>query len=786
MTAQVGKSDEVNELLRGLNPQQQKAVQVVDGPLLIVAGAGSGKTSVLTRRIAYLMAKEGAAPWSILAITFTNKAARELRERVERLVGVGASDIWVSTFHSMCARILRKECEKVGYQSSFTILDAADQLSALRRVCTELNLDSKRYEPRGLLGAISQHKNALIGPEAASRAAKNPYEQVVARAYVRYQAMLKGQNSMDFDDLIMQTVELLKADATTLQYYQMRFRYILVDEYQDTNHSQYQLVQLLAARTRNLCVVGDSDQSIYGWRGADIANILSFERDYPEANVIALEQNYRSTQRILQVANAVIEKNRARPRKTLWTENPEGASVRLVRTLDEREEGRFIVDEVYRRKQLGELEFGDCAVLYRTNAQSRVIEEACLKAGLPYRVFGGIKFYDRKEVKDMLAYLRLVANPDDDIAFLRVVNVPRRGIGDGTIGRLQEFAQEHSLPLLAALNQVDLLGLAPRFLSPLEDFGLSIRQFSAQQEYLTIAELIEQIMDRTGYRQMLVADQSIEGQARLENVEELLTVAKEFEQRSPGAGLVGFLTDVALVADADQEGGTGDGLTLMTLHSAKGLEFPVVFLVGLEEGLFPHLRALTDPSEMEEERRLCYVGITRAQRELYLSCAFQRTIFGMTRTNPPSRFVAEVPPDLLSEVRFGQASEGRDGSFRGRFGQVRVAGGEPWRTQSGVAGGSGGPVGGGGGGGGGGGATRTVASGSTVGGSGITHMPSGFGGDLTADWAKGDRVSHRKWGQGIVTGMSGTGDDLELIIDFPAPIGSKKLLVKYAPITRES
>lgn len=782
MTAQVGKTDEVDELLRGLNPQQQKAVQVVDGPLLIVAGAGSGKTSVLTRRIAYLMAKEGAAPWSILAITFTNKAARELRERVERLVGVGASDIWVSTFHSMCARILRKECEKVGYQSSFTILDAADQLSALRRVCTELNLDSKRYEPRGLLGAISQHKNALIGPEAASRAAKNPYEQVVARAYVRYQAMLKGQNSMDFDDLIMQTVELLKADATTLQYYQMRFRYILVDEYQDTNHSQYQLVQLLAARTRNLCVVGDSDQSIYGWRGADIANILSFERDYPEANVIALEQNYRSTQRILQVANAVIEKNRARPRKTLWTDNPEGPSVRLVRTLDEREEGRFIVDEVYRRKQLGELEFGDCAVLYRTNAQSRVIEEACLKAGLPYRVFGGIKFYDRKEVKDVLAYLRLVANPDDDIAFLRVVNVPRRGIGDGTIGRLQEFAQEHSLPLLAALNQVDLLGLAPRFLSPLEDFGLSIRQFSAQQEYLTIAELIEQIMDRTGYRQMLVADQSIEGQARLENVEELLTVAKEFEQRSPGAGLVGFLTDVALVADADQEGGTGDGLTLMTLHSAKGLEFPVVFLVGLEEGMFPHLRALTEPSEMEEERRLCYVGITRAQRELYLSCAFQRTIFGMTRTNPPSRFVAEVPPDLLSEVRFGQASEGRDGSFRGRFGQVRVAGGEPWRTQSGVAGGSGGPVPGGGGGG----AARTVASGSAAGGSGITHMPSGFGGDVTADWAKGDRVSHRKWGQGIVTGMSGTGDDLELIIDFPAPIGSKKLLVKYAPITRES
>jgi len=761
MTAQMGKTDEVDELLRGLNPQQQEAVQVVDGPLLIVAGAGSGKTSVLTRRIAYLMAKEGAAPWSILAITFTNKAARELRERVERLVGVGASDIWVSTFHSLCARILRKECEKVGYQSSFTILDAADQLSALRRVCTELNLDPKRYEPRGLLGAISHHKNALVGPEAARRSAQSPFAQVVARAYVRYQEMLKGQNSLDFDDLIMKMVELLQTDATTLQYYQMRFRYILVDEYQDTNHSQYQLVQLLAARSRNLCVVGDSDQSIYGWRGADIANILSFERDYPEAKVVALEQNYRSSQRILQVANAVIEKNEARPRKSLWTENPEGPSVRLVRTVDEREEGRFVVDEIYRRKQLRELEFGDCAVLYRTNAQSRVIEEACLKAGMPYRVFGGIKFYDRKEVKDMLAYLRLVANPDDDIAFARVVNVPRRGIGEGTLGRLQEFAREHSLPLLAALNQVDLLGLAPRFLSPLEDFGLSIRQFSAQQEYLTIAELIEQIMDRTGYRQMLAADQSIEGQARLENVDELLTVAKEFEQRSPGAGLVGFLTDVALVADADQEGGTGDGLTLMTLHSAKGLEFPVVFLVGLEEGMFPHLRALTEPSEMEEERRLCYVGITRAQRELYLSCALQRTIFGMTRTNPPSRFIAEIPQDLLSEVRFGQVGEGRDNGARGGFGQVRIASGGHGRPQS-------------------------VAASGSAGGGGITHMPSGFGGDVTADWQTGDSVSHRKWGQGTVTGMSGKGDDLELIIDFPAPIGSKKLLVKYAPITRES
>ncbi|MCY0876899.1 MAG: DNA helicase PcrA [Firmicutes bacterium] len=755
METDIAHSD---RLLSGLNPPQQEAVLATQGPLLIIAGAGSGKTSVLTRRIAHLIARQGVAPWSILAITFTNKAAKEMRERVEQLVGAGASDIWVATFHAMCVRILRKDIEKLGYAKAFTILDAIDQLSAVRRCCDELNLDAKRYEPRAMQSAISNHKNELRDATRVQANAGNPYEQVVARVYKRYQEMLRAQNSLDFDDLIMLTVRLLETDAETLTFYQNKFRYIHVDEYQDTNHSQYRLVQLLANSHRNLCVVGDSDQSIYRWRGADITNILSFERDYPEATVIKLEQNYRSTKKILEVANAVIANNAGRPQKVLWTDNADGDQIRLYRGFDEHDEARFIADEVFRKKADGTLTYNDCAVLYRTNAQSRVIEEVCLKAGIPYRVFGGIKFYDRKEIKDMMSYLRLIANPADDIAFSRVVNVPKRGLGDGTISRLEEYARDNGLSLLAAVKEAQHIGLAQRFVEGLESFATLIHQFAAQQAFLTIAELLEQVILRSGYREMLARERSIEAQSRQENVDELLTVAQEFEKRNPDAGLIDFLTDVALVADADQEGGTGDGLTLMTLHSAKGLEFPVVFLVGLEEGIFPHTRALNEPDELEEERRLCYVGITRARRQLYMSCALQRTIYGNTRTNQASRFLMEIPATAIEEVGRRQTQARRNEGILSRGMEARGYASAP----SGATGSTSGPI----------------KSG------GITQIPASFGGDLAAPWAVGDAVVHRKWGVGKVTVLHGSGEDIELTIAFAPPIGTRKLLVKYAPIVR--
>ncbi|MHB1627696.1 MAG: DNA helicase PcrA [Bacilli bacterium] len=728
-----GETD-VEQLLQELNGPQREAVMTTRGPLLIVAGAGSGKTSVLTRRIAYLLAHERVAPWSILAITFTNKAAREMKERIARLVGPQADDMWVSTFHSMCVRILRREIDKLGFAGQFTILDAADQLSAVRHCVDDLNYDPKKFDPRAMAAAISAHKNALVEPARAKQKAADVFAQIAAEVYAAYQAKLRAQNSLDFDDLIMKTVQLFEQFPSVLDFYQAKFQYILVDEYQDTNHSQYRLIRLLAARFQNLCVVGDSDQSIYRWRGADIGNILSFERDYPAANVIKLEQNYRSTQHILEAANGVIQNNRARADKMLWTDNGQGPPIRLMRAFDEQEEARFIVDETMRRRHEDELPYADVAVLYRTNAQSRVIEEMCLKSGLPYRVYGGVKFYERKEIKDILSYLRVIANPLDDIAFARVINVPKRGIGEGTVARMADYGAAHELSLFAVSQQMDMLGLANRFVDPIESFASLIRQLAAQQEYLTVTELTEELLERSGYREMLKRERTIEAQSRLENVDELLSVTKEYEERNPTGGLIGFLTDVALVADADQEGGTADGgITLMTLHSAKGLEFPVVFLAGMEEGVFPHSRSLAEEEEMEEERRLCYVGITRAMRELYVTHARARMLYGQTRNNPPSRFLAEIPAEVLSEV-FAKRSLG--------------GGGKPPRSP-------------------------------------LEQIPKSFGGDLTADWKAGDQVNHRKWGAGTVVDTVGEGEDLELVIAFSPPVGNRKLMVKYAPIARE-
>ncbi len=723
------------QLLEGLNPPQKEAVQHTQGPLLIIAGAGSGKTSVLTRRIAYLIAHDRVAPWSILAITFTNKAASEMRHRVEALVGVDAADIWVATFHATCVRILRRDIDKLGYAKQFTILDAGDQLTAVKRSLEARNIDPKKFDPRAILSAISHYKNQLVEPSRAAKQAQTLFEQVAAETYRDYQARLRSQNSLDFDDLIMKTVELFSNDPQVLAYYQAKFQYVLVDEYQDTNHSQYRLIQLLSGRYQNLCVVGDSDQSIYRWRGADISNILSFEKDYPTAKVIMLEQNYRSTQMILRAANGVIENNTNRPDKKLWTDNDPGELVHLYRALDERDEANYVVGEVHRRVREQSFIFADAAILYRTNAQSRAIEEACLKAGIPYRVFGGIKFYERKEIKDIMGYLRLIANPDDDLALLRVINMPKRGIGDGTIARITEYASEHQMSLFSVMEDITMLGLASRFTQAIEEFVRMLKQIAAQETFLSVTELLEQVFVRTGYRDMLTREGTIEAQTRLENMEELLTVTQEYEKRNPEGGLIGFLTDVALLADAEQEGGVGEGLTLMTLHSAKGLEFPVVFLVGMEEGVFPHSRSAVDMEELAEERRLCYVGITRAKRELYVTCAAMRMLFGQTKTNPPSRFLAEIPSQLIEEI-----SPKRKPSFT----------------------------------------TPSVAA------YAISHTPKGFGGDVTLDWQVGQQVMHKKWGMGTIMERFGEGDDLELTIAFDPPILSRKLLVKYAPITKVS
>lgn len=654
-----------NQLLSGLNPVQQEAVKTTDGPLLLMAGAGSGKTRVLTHRIAYLMAEKHVAPWNILAITFTNKAAREMKERVESILGPGADDIWISTFHSMCVRILRRDIDRIGINRNFSILDTADQLSVIKGILKERNLDPKKFDPRSILGTISSAKNELTEPEEFSKVAGGYYDQVVSDVYTDYQKKLLKNQSLDFDDLIMTTIKLFDRVPEVLEFYQRKFQYIHVDEYQDTNRAQYMLVKQLAERFQNLCVVGDSDQSIYRWRGADITNILSFEKDYPNASVILLEQNYRSTKRILRAANEVIKNNSNRKPKNLWTENDEGIKISYYRGDNEFGEGQFVAGKIHQLHSSGTRKLSDIAILYRTNAQSRVIEETLLKAGLNYNIVGGTKFYDRKEIKDILAYLRLVSNPDDDISFTRIVNVPKRGVGATSLEKIASYAAMNGLSFFQAIQQVDFIGVSAKAANALDSFRQMIENLTNMQDYLSITELTEEILDKTEYREMLKAEKSIEAQSRLENIDEFLSVTKNFEQKSEDKTLVAFLTDLALIADIDQldqqeeESGGKDAITLMTLHAAKGLEFPVVFLMGLEEGVFPHSRSLMEEAEMEEERRLAYVGITRAEQELYLTNAKMRTLFGRTNMNPESRFIAEIPDDLLENLNEKKKRERR-------------------------------------------------------------------------------------------------------------------------------
>jgi len=726
------------KLLSGLNREQQAAVKMTEGPLLVMAGAGSGKTRVLTHRIAYLMAEKQVAPWNILAITFTNKAAREMKERIQNLLGGAAEDIWISTFHSMCVRILRRDSDRVGINRNFSILDTTDQLSVLKTILKEKNIDAKKFDPRAILGTISSAKNDLLSPEDYAKQAGTYYEKIVSEVYEEYQKRLLRNHSLDFDDLIMTTIQLFKRVPEVLEHYQYKFQYIHVDEYQDTNRAQYMLVKMLAERFKNLCVVGDSDQSIYRWRGADIQNILSFEKDYPNATVILLEQNYRSTKRILQAANEVIENNYNRKPKKLWTENSEGSKIFYYQAISESDEAQFVAGKIKEYVDSGKRKYSDFAILYRTNAQSRIMEEVLLKSNISYQIVGGIKFYDRKEIKDILAYLRLIANPDDDISLTRIINVPKRGIGASSLDKITSHASANGLSIFEALQEIEEIGVSAKAANALAQFRDQIRYWGQMQEYLSVTELVEEVLEKSGYREMLRAERTIEAQSRLENIDEFLSVTKHFENTNEDKSLIAFLTDLALVADIDQidaaDEDENDAVVLMTLHSAKGLEFPVVFLIGMEEGIFPHSRSLDDAEEMEEERRLAYVGITRAEEELFLTSAQMRTLFGRTGLNQVSRFVNEISDELIEKMN---ETVRKSNTLTSR---------QTARTM-----------------------VRSIAS--TTGGEAI-------------DWRVGDKAEHKKWGIGTVVSIKGEGEDKELDIAFPSPIGIKRLLAKFAPITK--
>lgn len=795
----------IDAAVQKLNPQQREAVQATDGPLLIMAGAGSGKTRVLTHRIAYLIEKKRVAPWSILAITFTNKAAREMQDRVGKLVGPSGSDIWVSTFHSMCVRILRRDISRIGFTTSFSILDSGDQLSVIRNIMKEKNIDTKKIEPKAVQAAISSAKNELLTPERFSAKVGDYFEQIAADVYEQYQKRLRANNSLDFDDLIMTTIKLFQEEPDVLTFYQNKFRYLHVDEYQDTNRAQYMLCRMLADKHHNICVVGDSDQSIYRWRGADITNILNFEEDYPESKTILLEQNYRSTSNILNAANAVIGNNAGRKPKRLWTDQGPGDAITLYQADSEHDEGYFVTGEIAKHVKEGR-NYADHAILYRTNAQSRVIEEILIKSDIPYQIVGGIKFYDRKEIKDLLAYLRLISNPDDDISLTRIVNVPKRGIGDTTVGRIAEEAGRRGISMYAALGTLDEFGgieVTGKARTALIQFRDMIANLTRMVDYLSVTELTEKILEMSEYRLELQRENTLESKARVENIEEFLSVTLEFEKNNEDKSLVAFLTDLALIADIDsmnkdeEDNEPQDSVILMTMHSAKGLEFPVVFIIGMEESVFPHSRAFMDNEELEEERRLAYVGITRAEKKLYLLCARMRTLFGRTNSNLPSRFLQEIPEDVKTIASPGRTIGGGgglgfSGGTAGGWSAVRRGGAAAPSAGSPQAGGigyrsSGGAPGTG----------RVISGDAPVPSTSGVRVSSPLGSAATAaggagaaadgaarQFAAGDKVAHAKFGEGVVVAVKGTDKDTELQIAFPAPVGLKRLLAAFAPITK--
>ena len=742
-------------ILAGLNPQQKEAVKTTEGPLLVVAGAGSGKTSVLTRRIAYLVEEKQVLPWNILAITFTNKAASEMREREQKLLGPAANDIWMSTFHALCVRILRRDSDKIGYGRNFSIADSAEQLTLVKHIEKELNINPKMYEPRGILSAISNAKNDLLTPQAFEDSAASPFEKMAAKVYQEYQKRLKHDQIMDFDDLIMQTLVLFKKDPEVLHYYQNKFRYMLVDEYQDTNQAQYELCHELAAQYKNICVVGDADQSIYGWRGANMENIMNFENDYRDTGVqtVKLEQNYRSTGHILSAANAVIDNNRNRKKKNLWTDQGDGEKITYYRAQSGDDEAHFIISKIQEEVDDNNRSYKDFAVLYRTNAQSRTVEEAFVKSNVPYQIVGGHKFYDRKEIMDIMAYLKLVANPNDSMSFNRIINTPKRGIGRVSVDKFMDVAQGNNLSLIDAFKHINISGISTRAAAKMSDFGAKLRDAIEYAKDHSVTGLTEKILQDFGYTDALKAEHTIEAETRLENLDEFLSVTKRFDdqyepEEDDANALSDFLAEVSLLSDQDDLENNDDQVALMTLHAAKGLEFPVVFLVGMEDGLFPLSRALLEDDQLEEERRLAYVGITRAKEKLFLTNAYSRMMFGRMQNNPPSRFLEEIDVDDLDMQN--SVPEGvRNSAF-----QVQTA---PFANVDERA--------------------RAQV---------YTPKAKPAGGAIGAEkkgWNVGDQVEHKAWGHGVVTKVNGEGEDMELDIAFPNK-GIKRLLAAFAPIKK--
>lgn len=736
-----------------LNEQQSEAVLHTEGPLLILAGAGSGKTRVLTHRIAYLIEEKGVNPWNILAITFTNKAAGEMRERVDQLVGFGSESIWVSTFHSTCVRILRRHIDLLGYDTNFTIYDADDQKTLMKDVCKLLNIDTKVYKERSLLNAISHAKDELVTPEEFLLQAGGDFSQKkIAEVYAEYEKQLRANNALDFDDLLVKTVQLFQTQKDVLEYYQERFRYIMVDEYQDTNTVQFELIRLLASKYRNLCVVGDDDQSIYKFRGANIKNILNFEQVFEDAKVIKLEQNYRSTGNILNAANTVIRNNMGRKDKTLWTDKGEGEKISLRQFDSAYDEAEYIVDEIRKNVAKGDVTYHDHAILYRTNAQSRMFEEKFVTANIPYKIVGGVNFYARREIKDLLAYLKTVDNGKDDLAVRRIINVPKRGIGLTSTNRVQEYASRHEIGFYDALCGVDLIPDIGRGASKLESFVALIEHFKTDAKDLSLSDLMQEIIEETGYVESLRADEGEEADARIENIDELLSKIAAYEEtceeQNEPATLSEFLEEVALVADIDSLDEDSDYVILMTLHSAKGLEFPHVYLAGMEDGIFPSYMTVTadDPEEMEEERRLCYVGITRAEEELTLTCARRRMIRGETQYNKMSRFIKEIPRELLSTGAVFE-KEKEEPAKQAAYLQARQA----FRKQAFTA-------------------PKPVRQFGNPGGDGP-----GYG--------VGDRVRHMKFGEGTVTALTEGGRDYEVTVDFDTA-GTKKMFAAFAKLKK--
>lgn len=734
-----------------LNAEQREAVFHTEGPLLILAGAGSGKTRVLTHRIAYLIEEKGINPWNILAITFTNKAAGEMRERVDDIVGFGSESIWVSTFHSTCVRILRRHIDRLGYDNNFTIYDSDDQKTLMKDVCKLLQIDTKTYRERTILSAISSAKDEMVTPEEYELNAYGDFsKKKIAEAYKEYERQLKANNALDFDDLLVKTVQLFQTQPEILEYYQERFRYIMVDEYQDTNTVQFKLISLLAAKYKNLCVVGDDDQSIYKFRGANIQNILSFEKEFEHTKVIKLEQNYRSTSTILDAANAVIKNNVGRKAKSLWTENGEGEKIQFRQFDTAYDEAEYIVGDIRERVDNGKAAYCDHAVLYRTNAQSRLFEEKMITANIPYKIVGGVNFYARKEIKDLLAYLKTIDNGKDDLAVRRIINVPKRGIGLTTVNRITEAAQQRGISFYEALCSADLVPGLGRSISKLESFAAMIEYFRKEAEHLSITELMEEILTETGYVEELKAEGEEEAEARLQNIDEFLNKIAAYEESCEEElpTLSGFLEEVALVADIDSLDEESDYVVLMTLHSAKGLEFPYVYLAGMEDGIFPSYMTITadDPTEIEEERRLCYVGITRAKKELAMTCARRRMIRGETQYNKMSRFLKEVPPQLLSTGKIVEKEELELPKQNSYVQAKQSFQAKPFMI------------------------SKPVQQFGVKSGEGLSY-------------GVGDRVRHMKFGEGTVTAITEGGRDYEVSVDFDSA-GTKKMFASFAKLQK--